>query len=115
VLLADLGKQTIAMAAELGFGRVQVSRWRERYAKYRLAGIERDLPRGAPLVKVDVAKLVELTTQSTSQAATQWSSRTMVQALGVSAASVSRHWLDNGLKPHLVRGWEGEQAMTANN
>jgi transposase len=106
VLLAEQGKQTIAIAAELGIGRLQVARWRERYAIYRLAGIERDLPRGAPPVKVDVAKLVELTTQSTPQAATQWSTRTMAQELGVSAASVSRHWRANGLKPHLVRGFK---------
>jgi len=106
VLLADQGLQTIAIAAELGIGRLQVARWRERYAKHRLAGIERDLPRGAPPVKVDVAKLVELTTQSTPQAATQWSTRTMAKELGVSAASVSRHWRANGLKPHLVRGFK---------
>ena len=29
-----------------GAGRAQVSRWRERYARSRLAGIERNLPRG---------------------------------------------------------------------
>ena len=48
-------------------GRVQVSRWRERYAESRLAGIEHDLPRGAPPVTVDVARLVELTTQQHAQ------------------------------------------------
>lgn len=106
VLLAEQGKQNIAIAAELGVGRLQVARWRERYATDRLAGIERDLPRGAPPVKVDVAKLVELTTQSTPPAATHWSTRTMAQTLGVSAASVSRHWRANGLKPHLVRGFK---------
>lgn len=43
---------------------------------------------------------------STPQAATQWSTRTMARELGVSAASVSRHWRANGLKPHLVRGFK---------
>lgn len=105
VLLAAQGLQNKEIAAKLDVGRVQVSRWRERYSTSRLAGIERDLPRGAPPVKVDVARLVELTTQSTPQAATQWSTRTMAQALGVSAASVSRHWRAHGLKPHLVRGF----------
>ena len=100
VLLASEGQQTIAIAAELGIGRVQVARWRQRYAQSRLAGIERDLPRGAPPVKVDVARLVELTTQSKPEAATHWSTRTMAEKLGVSAASVSRHWRANGLKPH---------------
>jgi transposase len=92
VLLADKGKQTIVIAAELGIGRVQVARWRERYAESGLAGIEQDLPRGAPPVKVDVTRLVELTTQSKSEAATHWSTRKMAKELGVSAASVSRHW-----------------------
>ena len=86
VLLAAQGLQNKEIAVELGVGRVQVSRWRERYAQGRLAGIERDLPRGAPPVKVDVARLVELTTQSTPEAATHWSTRTMAAELGVSAS-----------------------------
>ena len=71
-----------------------------------LQGIERDLPRGAPPVKVDVAKLVELTTQSTPEAATHWSTRKMAAVLGVSPSTVMRHWQANGLKPHLVRGFK---------
>jgi transposase len=55
---------------------------------------------------VDVARLVELTTQSKPEAATHWSTRKMAAQLGVSAASVSRHWRANGLKPHLVRGFK---------
>ena len=106
VLLAADGVQNKDIAAQLGVGRVQVARWRERYAQQGLAGIERDLPRGAPPVKVDVARLVELTTQSTPEAATHWSTRKMAAELGVSAASVSRHWRANGLKPHLVRGFK---------
>jgi hypothetical protein len=53
-----------------------------------------------------VARLVELTTQSKPEAATHWSTRKMATELGVSAASVSRHWRANGLKPHLVRGFK---------
>jgi len=106
ILLAADGMQNKDIAEQLGVGRVQVSRWRERYAESRLAGIERDLPRGAPPVKIDVARLVELTTQSKPEAATHWSTRTMAAELGVSAASVSRHWRAHGLKPHIVRGFK---------
>ena len=106
VLLAADGVQNKDIAKQLGVGRVQVARWRERYVQLRLAGIERDLPRGAPPVKMDVARLVELTTQSTPAVATHWSTRTMAAELGVSAASVSRHWRANGLKPHLMRGFK---------
>lgn len=106
VLLAAQGLQNMDIAKQVGVGRVQVSRWRGRYAQSRLAGIESDLPRGAPPVKVDVARLVELTTESKPKAATHWSTRTMATELGVSAASVSRHWRAKGLKPHLVRSFK---------
>lgn len=106
VLLAADGFQNRDIAQMLSIGRVQVSRWRNRYEQLRLAGIERDLPRGAPPKTVDVARLVELTTQSKPAAATHWSTRTMAEQLGVSAASVSRHWRAHGLKPHLMRGFK---------
>ncbi|HMN76366.1 MAG TPA: IS630 family transposase [Burkholderiaceae bacterium] len=109
VLLAAQGLQNKDIAVQLSIGRVQVSRWRERYAQSRLAGIERDLPRGAPPVTVDVARLVELTTQSKPEAATHWSTRTMAAELGTSASSVSRHWRKNGLEPHLVRGFRASR------
>ena len=106
VLLAAQGLQNKDIAECLGIGRVQVARWRERYLESGLEGIERDLPRGAPPVKVDVAKLVELTTQSKPVAATHWSTRTMGASLGVSASTVMRHWQAHGLKPHIVRGFK---------
>ena len=106
VLLAAQGLQNKDIAEHLGVGRVQVSRWRERYVEFGLEGIERDLPRGAPPVKVDVAKLVELTTQSAPQAATHWSTRKMGTLLGVSASTVMRHWHAHGLKPHLVHSFK---------
>lgn len=106
VLLAAQGLQNKDIAERLGIGRVQVARWRERYLDCGLQGIERDLPRGAPPVKVDVAKLVELTTQSRPEAATHWSTRKMAAVLQVSPSTVMRHWQANGLKPHLVRGFK---------
>jgi len=106
VLLAAKGMQNQEIAEQIGVGRIQVARWRGRYAQLRLSGIERDLPRGAPPAKVDVARLVELTTQSKPKAATHWSTRTMAVELGISSSSVSRHWRANGLKPHVVRGFK---------
>ena len=99
ILLAARGMRNKEIAAELDVGRVQVARWRERYARFRLAGIERDLPRGAPPSAVDVARLIRMTTQSSPEPGKPWSARALAAALGISAASVSRHWRANGLKP----------------
>jgi len=106
VLLAAQGLQNKEIALALDVGRIQASRWRERYLESGLEGIARDLPRGAPPSTVDAARLIELTTQSKPEGATHWSTRTMAAELGVSAASVSRHWRKNGLKPHIVRGFK---------
>ena len=106
VLLAAQGMQNKDIAEQLGIGRVQVARWRQRYLESGIEGIERDLPRGAPPLKVDVKQLVQLTTQSKPEAATHWSTRTLAAELGVAASTVWRHWHSHGLKPHVVRGFK---------
>jgi transposase len=102
VLLAAAGKQNDAIAEELDIGRVQVGRWRERYAEGGLAAVERDLPRGGRPPKVDAAEVVRLTTQTLPEAATHWSTRTLAAKVGVSDTTVLRVWHRHGLKPHLV-------------
>lgn len=83
---------------------MQVSRCRDRYTQAGLADIERTLARGAPPATTEVARLVELTTQAKPGAATHWSTRTTAAELGISAASVSRYWRKNSLKPHVGHG-----------
>ena len=101
VLMANEGMRNQDIANALGIGRVKVSRWRNRYAQSGLAGIERDLPRGAPPQKVDIKRLVDLTTQHKPAGATHWSTRKAAAELGVHASTISRHWRRLGLKPHL--------------
>jgi transposase len=102
VLLAATGKHNDAIARELEIGRVQVGRWRERYAEGGLAAIERDLPRGGRPCKADTAEIVRLTTRTLPEAATHWSTRTLAATVGVSDTTVLRVWRRHGLKPHLV-------------
>jgi transposase len=49
-----------------------------------------------------IAEIVRLTTRTTPDGATHWSTRTMAKQVGVSHATVQRVWKDLGLKPHLV-------------
>lgn len=67
-LLAAQGLQNRQIAQELCIDGITAGRWLQHYIESGLAGIERDLPRGAPPAKVDVAHLVELTTQSKPEA-----------------------------------------------
>jgi len=102
VLRAARGQPNDAIAQALQIGRVQVGRWRERYATGGLAAIERDLPRGGRPLKADAAEIVRLTTRTLPRAATHWSTRTLAAKVGVSDTTVLRVWHRHGLKPHLV-------------
>src|ERR1017187_4606280 len=64
VLGAADGLDNETIAAQLGLGRVQVGRWRNRYAQGGLAAIQQDRPRGGRPGKVDAARIVRLTTQT---------------------------------------------------
>ncbi|MEM5429224.1 LuxR C-terminal-related transcriptional regulator [Cupriavidus oxalaticus] len=110
ILLAAAGWQNKDIAAQIGVGRVQVARWRDRFAASRLAGIEQDLPRGAPPVRTDVARLVALARAAGPAAL---STRQLAAELGVSPASVSRHWRASGLPPRRGLAVADEQPGAA--
>ena len=103
ILLAATGLENQAIAAQLDAGRVQIGRWRQRYAEGGLAAIERDLPRGGRKPCTDHQRIIELTTQTTPAHATHWSTRSMAKVVGVSPATVSRVWRAHGLKPHRMQ------------
>jgi transposase len=106
VLAATEGRENREIAAELGCTRRTVGTWRNRFAERRLAGIEKDAPRGGrkPSVRAEKeAEILRKTTQETPPNATQWSTRTMAKAVGVSKATVQRVWRDNRLKPHRMK------------
>jgi transposase len=102
VLLGAEGMDNQQIAGEVGVGRIQVGRWRKRFAQSGLSGIEADLPRSGRKRRINVGKIVRLTTQSTPEGATHWSTRRLAAKVGISDSSVLRIWRANGLKPHLV-------------
>ena len=59
----------------------------------------------APSPTADAAEIVRLTTRTTPEAATQWSTRSLAAKVGVSDTTVLRVWRKHGLRPHLVRGF----------
>ncbi len=106
ILATADGKRNDEIASELGCTRRTVGTWRNRFAEQRLAGIEKDAPRGGRTASVRAAKegaIIAKTTQETPEGATHWSVRTMAAAVNVSRSTVQRVWRDNGLKPHLAK------------
>ena len=100
VLLAADGFDNYDIGEMLDIGRVQVGRWRARYAVGGLKAIEKDLPRGGRKPTVDPVEIVRLTTQTKPEAATQWSTRTVA---GVSDTTIQRIWKQRGLTPHRTK------------
>ena len=97
VLLAASGWRKQQIANRLGISSNQVARWVSRYVSHGIAGVENELPRGAPCAKLDVARLLELAMQACPDSSGRWSTRKMAAELGVSAAPISRHWRTQGL------------------
>lgn len=106
ILLAAEGMLNKEIAGRMGVKAHTVGRWRSRFAELRLAGIEKDLPRGGrPRNQREQleSEIIRKTTLETPENATHWSTRTLAQELGVSQSMIHRVWKANGLKPHIVR------------
>jgi transposase len=111
VLLAAQGEQNKTIAERLGIDPRQVSRWRQRFVEKRLAGIEKDLPRGgrkATKREQMAPVIIERTTQAKPPHATHWSVRTLADTLGIDKSMVQRVWHDSGLKPHLAKTFKSQ-------
>ena len=109
VLLSAAHVGTMSIAREVGKSKPTVWRWQERYVAQGIAGLKRDASRPGrkpPLAPEVIAQVVDKTLHEKPPAATQWSTRTMAQTVGLSQTSVRRIWNAHGLKPHLVRGFK---------
>lgn len=105
VLHAADGLENQAIAQELGISRQKAGRWRERYAKLGLAGIEKDAPRPGRKRKIDQAQrtaVVRKTLRERPQGQTHWSRSSMAAATGLSDSTIGRIWREHGLQPHRV-------------
>ena len=105
VLLAVEGRQNDEIAKAVGVGRDTVGMWRSRFANLRLAGIEKDLPRGGrkPTRRQSFeAEILRKTTQEKPKNATHWSTRSLGKEIGADHVLVHRVWRANGLQPHRV-------------
>lgn len=102
ILQAAAGRQDREIAETLQVGRHTVARWRARFRRFGLSGIEKDAPRPGRTRTVDHEEIVRKTIQQKPENATHWTTRTLARSLGIGEATVRRTWHAHGLKPHLV-------------
>jgi len=98
---ADGGENT-EIAAELKVHRLTVGRWRARFAKLRLPGLQDEPRPGAPrkIGDAKVERVIVDTLESKPKGATHWSTRDMAKHSGLSHSTVGRIWRAFGLQPH---------------
>src|ERR1017187_4896018 len=105
VLLAAEGKQDLKISHLLSIVPRTAARWRSRFLRDGVAGLEHDAPRPGrrPSISPELVRMViAKTTKERPSHATHWSTRTMAAVAGISEASVRRIWHSHGLKPHRV-------------
>jgi len=105
ILHAADGQANHAIAERLGITRTTVLLWRERFREGGLEGLRKIAPgRGRkPVISAaKVDEIVHATLHAKPPGATQWSCRSMAQAMGVSPDTVNRIWRAHQLQPHRV-------------
>ena len=106
VLLAAEGRQDTEIAGALGITRQKSARWRARFIRLGISGIEKDAPRSGTKCRISPAvirEVVRKTTQERPANATHWSTPSLSRVMNISTSSVGRIWRAHGLKPHLVK------------
>src|SRR5215510_1357327 len=104
VLLMANGVSGVEIAERIGYGAVQISRIRRRFAEMGVAGLaERPKPGRPPTVSARKrAQIVALTLRSPGAGRTHWTSRDLARETGVSHSTVHRIWQAHALQPHRV-------------
>jgi transposase len=108
VLAAAEGLKNTEIAERLGVHRQSVTRWRNRFAEYRLDGLVDEPRPGRPRTITDekVDEVITKTLELTPRNATHWSTRSMAREVGLTQTAVSKIWRAFGLPPHRQDSWK---------
>src|SRR5579862_2059332 len=103
VILASaqgLANQVVAKQVRCSMG--MVNKWRSRFLKKRLEGLDDEPRPGAPRQVTDaLAETVVIQTlESMPCGQTHWGTRSLAQASGLSRMTINRIWRAFGLQPH---------------
>src|SRR5437762_13321749 len=104
VLLMVQEMSGVAIAEQVGYTVVQVSRLRRRFADQGIAGLQDRSRYGRPptITARKRAQIVALTLKPPAAGLTHWSTRDLARQAGVSHGTVHCIWRAHALKAHQV-------------
>jgi transposase len=108
-LLAAEGMQNKDIAAQADLDRRQVALWRQRFLDGGVDALRKDAPRSgwpATITAEVELRILQATLHTKPANARHWSARMLAAHLGLGAATIRRVGHNNGLKPHLSRGFK---------
>lgn len=104
VLACAEGRDNTTVARRVRMSPTTVCKWRARFVRGRVAGLF-DEPRPGTPRQIDDAQIeavIVRTLETTPRGATQWSTRGMAKATGLSHMTISRVWRAFGLQPQRI-------------
>jgi transposase len=101
VLLCAEGLDDPTIAARLGTGQTTVGKWRARFVRDRLAGLDDSARAGVPrrITDAQIEDVVLRTLERTPPGGLRWTRRAMAHATGLSRSTIDRLWRAFGLAP----------------
>ena len=104
IMMLDQGLSWSAIGQRLPCTPDYISRWKGRFDAERLGGLYARHRGRAPAddtARVE-ARVLACTQKPPTDGSTQWSTRKLGAALGISHMMVARIWAKHGLKPHRL-------------
>ena len=104
ILMLAEGASFNAIKRQLQTTAPTIVRWKQRFRRYGLDGLDTYHPGQKPRVLTPAlrARILSATRRKPSDGSTHWSCRKLATALGVSKDAVHRVWQEAGLKPHRL-------------
>src|SRR5271156_5594038 len=104
ILMLVEGSSFNAIKRQLQTTAPTIIRWKQRFRRYGLDGLDTYHPGQKPRVLTPAlrARILSATRRKPSDGSTHWSCRKLATALGVSKDAVHRVWQEAGLKPHRL-------------
>lgn len=115
ILACGEGLDNKEVADRLGIAAATVGKWRERFRRYRMAGLDDEPRPGAPRKVTDrqIREVIRKTMECKPGDGDRWTSRSLAEEVGLSQATIVRIWKAFGLRPKQKKNVSGRNRPAA--